>query len=298
MITILNHRDQPLPEDNHCKNAIVSIVMGDRYQTPWNAACKNSWTAYADKYGYDIIIIQCHLDDSERAHARSVSWQKLLILNQPWARHYERLVWVDSDIVFSNAAPDIIKSMPDHRRVGICECSDQLSVHERLIYVERLLKIDYGAVDAVLMWKFFQENNYATYGIKNETGIMYGAGVLVLSPMFHNALLLHVYENEDRGRLYEQPFLSHALLMEGAHQKLSPRFNWGVLEFLVMQFPEFFGKTATLPEVKAIWPHLMNELSKAYFLHFAGCPSVFQHYATIVSAAADASEGDAGLRVA
>jgi hypothetical protein len=86
--------------------------------------------------------------------------------------------------------------------------------------------------------------------------------------------------------------------MEGAHQKLSPRFNWGVLEFLVMQFPEFFGKTATLPEVKAIWPHLMNELSKAYFLHFAGCPSVFQHYATIVSAAADASEGDAGLRVA
>ena len=121
-------------------------------------------------------------------------YQKLLVLNQPWARHYERLVWVDSDIVFSNTAPDILESMPDHRRVGICECSDQLSAHERLIYVERLLKIDYGAVDPILMWKFFHEINYASYGIKNETGIMFGAGVLVLSPMFHNALLLHVYE--------------------------------------------------------------------------------------------------------
>jgi hypothetical protein len=272
--------------------------MGDRYQKPWAAACKNSWTAYADKYGYDIIIIECHLDDSERARARSVSWQKLLVLNQPWARQYERLVWVDSDIVFSNTAPDILKSMPDHRRVGISECSDQLSAYERLIYVERLLKIDYGAVDPILMWKFFQENNYASYGIKNETGIMFGAGVLVLSPMFHNALLLHVYENEDHGRLYEQPFLSHALMMEGAFQKLSPRFNWGVLEFLVMQFPEFFGKTASRLDVEAIWPHLINELSKAYFLHFAGCPSIFQHYAAIVSASADATQGDAGLRVA
>jgi hypothetical protein len=65
-----------------------------------------------------------------------------------------------------------------------------------------------------------------------------------------------------------------------------------------MQFPEFFGKTASRPDVEAIWPHLMNEMSKAYFLHFAGCPSIFQHYAAIVSASADATQGDAGLRVA
>src|SRR5437870_3310658 len=111
MIITLNDRDQSWPPGNHCKNAIVSIVIGDRYQTAWDRACKSTWTAYAQKYGYDIVIIQCHLDESDRARARSVSWQKLLVLSQPWARHYERVVWVDSDIVFSKTAPDILKSV-------------------------------------------------------------------------------------------------------------------------------------------------------------------------------------------
>ena len=91
--------------------------------------------------------------------------------------------------------------------------------------------------------------------------------------------------------------MSHALLTQNAHQRLSPRFNWGVLEFIVMQFPEFFGKVASLEEVKAIMPHLLNEIDKAYFLHFAGCPSIFQHYAAIASSTAEATPGDGiGLR--
>src|SRR5262249_40573026 len=109
-------------------------------------------------------------------------------------------------------------------------------------------------------------------------------------------MLLAIYANEDKGRLYEQPFVSHTLLTQNAYQRLSPRYNWGVLEFLVMQFPEFFGKVASLMEVKAIMPHLLNELDKAYFLHFAGCPGVFQNYAAIAASTPEVTRD--GLRYA
>ena len=283
MLIVLRDKEQPWPEGSHCKNAIISIVFGEPYQTNWSAACKNTWTAYADKHGFDIIIVTCRIDASERALARSLSWQKLLVLNQPWARHYERLVWVDADIVFSKTAPNILNAVPDHRKIGICLDHDQMSAYQRQIFVERLVKTSYGDVDPELLWKFFQQNNFGQYGITSESGLMFNAGVMVLSPREHNGLFLRVYENEDRGRLFEQPYLSHILVSENAYHKISPRFNWGVLELVVLQYPQLFGRPTSIDEIKGIMPHLLNELDKAFFLHFAGCPNIFEGYSKLGS---------------
>jgi hypothetical protein len=283
MLIMLHDKGQPWPEGSHCKNAIVSIVFGEPYQTNWSAACKNTWTAYADKHGFDIVIVTYRIDTSERARSRSLSWQKLLILDQPWAHHYERLVWVDADIVFSKTAPNILNAVPDRRKIGISVGYDQLSAYERQIFVERLVKVSYGDVNAELLWKFFQQNNFKEYGITSESGLMFNAGVMVLSAQEHNGLLLRVYGNEDRGRLYEQPYLSHILISENAYHKISPRFNWGVLELIVLQYPQLLNRATSIDEIKSIMPHLLNELDKAFFLHFAGCPNIFEGYSALVS---------------
>jgi hypothetical protein len=281
MLLTLNDRDFSWPEGAHHSKAIVTITIGAAYQNIWNDACKKSWAAYAEKYGYDIIVISHHLDESERGRGRSPAWQKLLILDQPWAQRYERIVWVDADIVFSDMALDILDAVPDPRKVGISLSSDQLSLDERQIYTERILKTRYGIVDAELLWKFVQQNSFSKHGVPWDDGIMFNTGVMVLSPREHNGLFRRIYEYEDRGRLYEQPALSYVLVSEKAFHRISARFNWGVFEFLIMQFPEFLGKDSSVDEVAGIMPHLLNELDKAYFLHFSGCPSVLQGYATI-----------------
>ncbi|MGA2876956.1 MAG: hypothetical protein ABSE82_15665 [Nitrososphaerales archaeon] len=289
MIIILNDRDQPWPSGMHRKNAIVSIVIGDAYQTAWNAGCKNTWVAYADKYEYDIIIVSYYIDNSDRGRSRSPAWQKLLVLDQPWARQYERIVLVDADIVCSKTAPNILDSVPDHRKVGLSVSSDQLSADEKHIYFERLHKTRHGGMDAEILWGFYQENVFKDYGIISGGAPMFNTGVMVLSPQEHNNLLLRTYEKEDRGRLYEQPYLSQALFAEKIFHKISSRFNWGVLELIVLYIPQFYLASMSVADVKTIMPQLLNELDKAYFLHFCGCPTMYFGFSTLIGSMVEAA---------
>src|SRR6266568_2550732 len=94
------------------RTAIVTLLLGRPYQLAWHDLCEPGWRAYADRHGYDILVIDRPLDVTPRAMARSPAWQKCLILQPSVAGEYDRIVWVDADIVINPSAPAVTTAVP------------------------------------------------------------------------------------------------------------------------------------------------------------------------------------------
>jgi hypothetical protein len=260
------------------RKAIVSLVIGDEYQAIWQTMSQPNWQAYCERHGFDLIVITAPLDTTERGQGRSPAWQKLLVLNEPWSSLYDRIVWVDADIVISPTAPDITASCPDPRQVGVCISGDQMSEADKHIYFERLYGMTVDPQAAGRAWQVHEANRLAPDGITAEGAPMLNTGVLVLAPRLHNQVFLETYAMEGATRLYEQPHLSHELWRRGLIHKISPRFNWIVQEILTLHFPN--TTTAAGPELMAeVVGHMRKELGKCYFLHFAGSMNLLRHMA-------------------
>ena len=86
MIWFLDSADQE-PTPTSARAVIVSVVIGEDYDEMWTKLCAGSWRAYAERWGFDIIVFKGRLDKTD---ARSPAWQKLLILALPWMQRYER----------------------------------------------------------------------------------------------------------------------------------------------------------------------------------------------------------------
>jgi hypothetical protein len=261
------------------RQAIVTVLVGQAYVETWRVMCQANWQAYADRYGLDLIVI-AHLPDmSERGQGRSPAWQKLLVLDQPWSAAYERIVWVDADIVISGHAPDILREVPDPEKIGASLSGAQFSDAEKHIYFERLHNLVVDPQLAPLAWRFTEENGFSESEIDGEGAPMLNTGVLVMSPRRHNALLQAIYASESTSRLYEQPLLSREIHRAGLLAPITPRFNWVVHERRILDFADI--DTVEHPEVARLIGHLKNELTKAYFLHFAGSMNIMQHLARL-----------------
>lgn len=265
MLHLIDGHAPALPAGH--RRAIVSVVIGDEYRRIWDAVSRGSWERYAATCGYDLVIVTQPLDRSDRGLGRSPAWQKLLVLDQPWAGQYERIVFLDADIIISDGAPDVVESAPDPAKVGVCVSGGQLSEAGWHIYLERLYKfrIHPSRVEAARL--MHEGGRLSADGITDPAVPMLNTGVMVLSPQ-HNDLLLATYAKDGASRLYEQPHLSQDLFRAGLIHPISPRFNWGVHEMLTLDLPPDFALSdATLPHLVT---QIRNELEKSYFLHFAG----------------------------
>lgn len=253
---------------------IVTIAIGELYRDLWESACRPSWEAYAAQWHADIVVITGHLEDSDLAMARSPAWQKLLILDQPWAQPYQNVLWLDADIVISPRALNIFEYATDPTKIGICVNGGRLSETERLIYIERLYGVQFRADMAATAWVQEIYKQYLYEGLP-EHDVMYNTGVMVLSPQHHAELFREVYKGEEHGKLYEQPRLSHEIIVRGLAQELVPRFNWGIHESLVMYTWHWdYGDVNRYGT--AISFLVERELDNAYFLHFYGSMGVMK----------------------
>ena len=212
--------------------AIVTIAIGEKYYANWKKFCEPNWKQYGDKYGFDLICLERPLDTSERARARSISWQKCLVLSQDFAASYDRIVWIDSDIMFNNAcAPDITVGVPLDK-VGAVE--DLTFSH--LAFLKRAFKL---WPEAVI--NYTPQEYYSAWGLPGDCDEFFNPGVMVLSPQFHRTILEHVYyDYEEKGGLewhMEQRPLCYELLKAGIVHWIDLRFNI-VLEFEeIAQYP-------------------------------------------------------------
>ncbi len=273
-MVILETPDGEVPHTGR-KTAIVTIVIGDTYIGAWLRLCRISWMRYCMLCDYDLIVITCPLDTGARAAARSPAWQKLLILSQPWSERYERIVWLDSDIIIGPKAQEIVAASGPPEKISLAVVGARSAPGERMIYLERLYQAQFQPGAEAMVWEQEVRKNYRDHRVP-EHEIMYNTGVLVLSPQHHRDLLLQCYEGEDTGaRLYEQPRLSHELIERDLAWELNTRFNWGIQETLLLYVPEILT-WAQQPEhlhpsiIRMARYLVRRELQNAYFLHFYG----------------------------
>ena len=247
--------------------AIVTIAIGGEYQTLWRTHCERGWRTYAERHGYDVICIEEPLDRSARAQARSPAWQKLLVLGQPFAEGYERVVWVDSDVLINASAPAIAADVPVER-VGAV---DEYATPTRELFAQGLRKL-YRHWESTGV--SFHRNEtaaefYGAYGLPARHASVVQTGVLVLSPAHHRELLERVYfAYEGRGGdLWgEWRPLSYELLEAEAVEWLDHRFNypWSLYKALNYPFLLNHPRHPRAPESATA------ALRDVHCLHFAG----------------------------
>ena len=240
------------------RKAIVTIAAGDAYNEVWRSKALPSWERFAKRHGYDIVAFHRLLDDSPSARERSPSWQKLLVLDHPQVRVFDRVLWLDADIIINDvAAPCPIEETPPER-VGIV--MDQ-AVSASPAMASTLKKVNgsfSGTAADLARWVY--ENN----GLQAPAEFLLNGGVVVLSPV-HDELLQHIYRTYRQGPLtsYEQTALSYELLTRNLHHLLDPRFNLLWLERQALMAPFAYWTTASKVICMAF------ALEDCFFLHFA-----------------------------
>jgi hypothetical protein len=224
--------------------ALVTLTIGAAFQSQWQAVCEPGWRRYADRHGYDLICLDQPLDTSARAQARSPAWQKCLILSQPFSQQYERIVWLDADILINAAlAPDIAAFVP-RDRVGAVASYDAPS---RELYAAANARNTayWRARGATVELDETPAQYYARHGVPQaQHDQVVQTGVLVLSPAHHRDALEATYsayeQRADWDFQHEMPPLSHELLQREAVHWLDYRFNLVWLLYALMHYPFLF----------------------------------------------------------
>ena len=271
--------------------AIVTMAIGDRYLRPWKIHCEANWRAYADRYGFDLICIEKPFDTSRRALQRNPSWQKCLILGQPILRDYERILWIDSDVLINvSLAPNICENVPIEK-VG--------AVNDKSLPSPELHKTALLRLRQARGWKGWTEDTkhpgrayYEFMGLSPDFDQVVNMGILLLSPAHHHKLLQKIYyDYEDRGGRefhMEMPAGSWELLKAGVVHWLDRRFNavWTYDEVINYPFlvnldhgPRNYDRIKRkLIGMGLAWTSLLDvrraclnaSFWRSFFLHFGG----------------------------
>ena len=260
MITFITDPQQSVTPESAV--ALVTIVVGDKYETTFRNASLSTFARYAARHGYDLIVVQCPMDDSPLARSRSIAWQKCLILNQPWSVRYRRIVWIDADIVVNPDAPPIADACSE-TMIGACISEDQYSPSEIHCITEVEAGRAFTEAEAVAHRQISHRLIYLQDGHKVTFEHVVQTGVVVLNPHLHNHILMAAYQHDSQHRWYEQVALSLGILQSGLLQRISPRFNWLLGHTINKYFPPDQGLPRDLFNLL-----VRGELRAAHFLHF------------------------------
>jgi hypothetical protein len=276
---------------SHSK-AIVTLAIGDKYLKQWKELCQSNWLAYASKQGYDLICIDQPLDSSERAKKRSPAWQKCLILSQDFSKKYERIVWIDSDILINPVhAPCIVKEVPIEK-IGATGAYSSPTVE---LYTQTLKRqyqyYEYCGDNPII--NDTPREYYHLYGLPPKFDQVVHTGVLVLSPEYHREILEKAYyEYEEKGNAvwnYEMRPLSWEILEANSIYWIDHRFNLIWLDYVCLHYPFLLEKSSSklarkirkiasqhfkfLPYFQMKRLCANTAYVNSYFLHFAGSAS-------------------------
>lgn len=268
--------------------ALVTIAVGAIHYQFWKRYAFPSWKTYAAIHGYDVICFEEVLDASPRAGSRSVSWQKCLILGHEKVKHYERVVWLDSDIIINHFNAPCLVSQVNPAKVGAVNAWETAGVPEYNLIQQRM--VAYCRKHKLPFYNIGRDY-FKDYGLAGISDKAVQGGVLVLTPAVHRELLLTVYNNYEDNRPafwhYEMRPLSFELISRDACQWIDSRFNHVVENVKLAKYYQhlpqnFFGRVIRVVGIKAyrflstfgisFWQEaLVNEAYlSGYFIHFAG----------------------------
>ncbi|MBL8671001.1 MAG: hypothetical protein JNK11_10160 [Alphaproteobacteria bacterium] len=256
------------------RKAIATLAIGPHYESLWRSHCEASWHAYAERHGYDVIAVTQPLDTSDRARARSPAWQALLVLSQDWSAKYDRIAWVDSDIVLNyREAPCILDACPEEL-VGAVEEYDTFGPMLKQVIKERSRK--YWQTLAIVPDELKaahkgEADPYSAYGLPRTFPHHLNCGVLAASPRRHRALFEHIYYGyEDKGSPawnYHNWPMAFELQDRKVLHLLDPRFNFVLFYFMLLFAPAVHPLLPTLSGGRLA---VRAAFKMSWFLHFAG----------------------------
>jgi hypothetical protein len=252
------------------RTAIVTLTLGDNYRTHWSEICAPNWREYAKRHGYELVVFDRPLDTSPRAQMRSPAWQKCLVLRPEFAGGYDRVVWLDADILVNAHAPPIADGVPPEKIGAIDESVFPTREKNRdywnLIAAEHP---DSAATLELCRSALDPRDWHAFWGLPHRGNHIVQTGVLVLSPSRHRELLEHVYYRyEDKGAAafnYEMRPLSFEIQERDLAWWIDRRFN-ALLPFLLL-LDNARQPIRTEAELVAT---IRSHMAENYFLHFAG----------------------------
>lgn len=270
--------------------AIVTLTIGEKYLHLWKSFAQSNWQKYADKYGYDLICIDTPLDTSERAQARSPAWQKCLILSQEFSQQYDRIVWIDSDVLINTSiAPCIVEGVP-REKVGAVDYWSSPTVELLAQTLER--EYDYRESLGRPFTKYYTTKDYYTnYGLPSYFDKIVQTGVMVLSPHYHREILEKTYFGyEEKGSSewhYEMRPLSYELLKADCVYWIDRRYNLCFYPYAMLHYPflwddippdySLLAQPKIPIDLGLLSIHIQKKICattafiNSFFLHFASC---------------------------
>jgi hypothetical protein len=263
---------------------IVTLAIGKHYRERWHKLCSANWRRYAQLHGYDLICIESPLDDSPRARARSAAWQKCLVLSDERVQKYDRVVWIDSDILINPKSPCIVSSVSEDK-VGAV---DTFAPFERPLPGTNYLLMN-RAIE-FLGWSFHNAKEYyLKAGFHDPFEQVVQTGVMVVSPRYHRSILEYTYYNYDDTAIgdFEMEALSYELLKANCVHWLNETFNQLWIVCMLREYPFLLPIEQTEMRLIRVWkrfarghyklpPRKITEVCLTtsfinnYFLHFAG----------------------------
>jgi len=255
------------------KAALATLVLGEQVQDFWRRHCETGWRRYAARHGLDLLVFTEPLDDSPRARARSPAWQKCLVAGRREAADYDRLVWLDADVVVDPGSPCVIDGVPEDRVGAVVSGSYVLDDLKGILMERALGRRDEDRL-SLTPWTEYQRVFYLYEGLEPGFDRVIQTGVLVISPGRHRELLAAVYDDTrgEESRGYEQVALSHEILRRDLLTPLNSRFNTLFYERMLVHYPYLLDRG--LPAFDELASAAVTtERANSFFLHFAYDPS-------------------------
>jgi len=263
---------QPIAKMKHLKTGenntkcIVSIIMGEHYLQHWNHYFKNSWVHYANRHQYDLLIIDQSILEKQQLTRAEVKFQKFKLLELEVLKTYERVVYLDSDILISERAPCIASTVPNGKIGMVSEFN--LPYREwydiaRYYYDRPLTPMDYyrkHLLDDEL------ENAEGVNDVFNGGVIVFGGQTLapLLGSLFHKYKSGLPRKTAPTQHI-DQPIFSCETVKNGVNLPLDARFNvifrnWYALHYAFIDFEDRESMRKVVE----------STLLLVYFLHFTG----------------------------
>jgi alpha-N-acetylglucosamine transferase len=243
--------------------ALVTILIGEEYKQFWQNNCQKSWEQYANKHNYDIVLIEEPIqEDSRTAH-----WQKLLIFEHPKVKKYDRVAWVDADIVINFAGAPCVFEATEEGTIGVVSRRAKMTDEK---YCEVLEWVQKNNIREAIQENapMSIEERYEKAGLEGDVNDSCNAGLMVLEPK-HREILERVYENYEANPLSskENQFLSYEIFKYGNLTRLNPRFNT-IFEMKLLQHYPFTRVQGENFSMKTL-AYIVNTIFyNSYFLHF------------------------------
>lgn len=266
------------------RKAIFTILWGEKYLQPWHAHVEAGWRAYAHRHQYDIVVVDHPIGTADHLATHPIHWHKLLIPSLPEAARYDRIVFLDADILINyHRAPCIVASSPPDR-IGLVRfdryVDDAFTYY--LAHIRRYKFARYAQrqkqlatqphAPPLLLTGPDYTTAYQPFTTRTDLPLL-NTGVLVFDPKAHGPLLAEIYRASfaelkaggAQAHIYEQNYVAWKLLQAGIVADLDERFNRIAYLEQAIHYP--FLDLQPDPALMRICYSTL--LANAWFLHFA-----------------------------